>query len=147
LRSAALGKINQDQEDALEKVLRQTENLEGVVNVILESASVETGAVDVRKEELVLSEFLEELKQHCDGRVVSPGVALVWDYPTPLPVIRSDPGKLKINLMSLIPNAFKFTDTGEIRISARHNAEHHRMLFTISDTGINIAATQLRFRL
>jgi K+-sensing histidine kinase KdpD len=47
----------------LSKVLRQTENLENIVNVILDSGSVETGAVAVRMEELVLSEFLEEMKQ------------------------------------------------------------------------------------
>ena len=43
-------------------MLRQTDNLENIVNVILESASVETGAVLVQSEELVLSEFLDELK-------------------------------------------------------------------------------------
>lgn len=145
LKSAALGEINRDQEDALEKVLRQTENLESIVNVILESASVETGAVSVRKEELVLSEFLDELKQHCEARIPSRDIALVWDYPTPLPVVRSDPGKLKIILVNLIQNALKFTDTGEIRVSARHNAEHRRMMFTVSDTGIGIATTQLPF--
>jgi signal transduction histidine kinase len=34
---------------------------------------------------------------------------------------------------------------GEIRVSARHNTEHRRMVFTVSDTGIGIAATQLPF--
>jgi hypothetical protein len=67
LKSAALGEINRDQEEALSKVLRQAENLENIVNVILDSAGVETGAVAVRIEELVLSEFLGELKQNFEA--------------------------------------------------------------------------------
>jgi signal transduction histidine kinase len=145
LKSSALGEINRDQEEALEKVLRQSENLANMVDVILESASVETGAVAVRKEEFVLSEFLDELKQHCEGTVSNPNVTLVWDFPTPLPVVMCDPGKLKIILMNLIHNAIKFTDRGEISVAARHNAEHRRMVFSVSDTGIGISAAQLPF--
>ena len=107
IKSSALGPINPDQEQALSKVLRQTDNLENIVNVILESASVETGAVLVQSEELVLSEFLDELKQNCEGVGVNSAVVLVWDYPVPMPVVRSDPGKLKIILLNLINNAIK----------------------------------------
>jgi hypothetical protein len=43
----------------------------------LESASAETGAVSVPHEELVLSEFLDELKQNCEGTPVHADVALI----------------------------------------------------------------------
>jgi signal transduction histidine kinase len=145
LKSATLGEINRDQEEALSKVLRQTENLENIVNVILDSASVETGAVTVRTEELVLSEFVEELKQTFDGSIVDPKVKLVWDYPVPMPVVMSDPGKLKIILQNLINNAVKFTDAGEIRVAARVHPQRQTMEFTVSDTGIGIASEHLPF--
>jgi signal transduction histidine kinase len=145
LKSSALGEINHDQEQALTKILRQTENLETIVNVILESASVETGAVAVQPEELVLSEFLDELKQNYEGTVLNAQVALVWDYPTPMPVVKCDPGKLKIILLNLINNALKFTDEGQVRISARYDPEQQKMVFGVSDTGIGIAPDQLPF--
>jgi len=145
IKSSALGPINPDQEQALSKVLRQTDNLENIVNVILESASVETGAVLVQSEELVLSEFLDELKQNCEGVGINSAVVLVWDYPMPMPVVRSDPGKLKIILLNLINNAIKFTDAGEIRIRAWHEAQRQRMIFAVSDSGIGIAPDQLPF--
>ena len=129
----------------MSKVLRQAENLENIVNVILDSAGVETGAVAVRIEELVLSEFLGELKQNFEAIVVSPNVTLVWDYPAPMPVVMSDPGKLKIILQNLINNAVKFTDAGEIRVSARLDPQCQRMEFIVSDTGIGIAPDQLPF--
>jgi len=145
LKGEALGELNPGQVDALSKILRQTENLENIVNVILESASVETGAVAVQREELVLSEFLDELKQNCEGVSVNRAVAIVWDYPAPLPIVNSDPGKLKIILLNLINNAIKFTDVGEIRIHARHQAQEQKMVFTVSDSGIGIAPDQLPF--
>src|SRR5262245_33525222 len=145
LKGSALGEINRDQENALSKILRQTGNLETIVNVILESASVETGTVAVAREELVLSEFLNEIKQNCDGLPVKSSVTLVWDYPVPMPVVKSDPGKLQIVLLNLIHNAIKFTDAGEIRIRARNESQARKMTFAVSDSGIGIAADQLPF--
>ena len=145
LKSSALGEINGDQERAVTKILQQTEHLENIVNVILASASVETGAVAVRREELVLSEFLDELRQNCEGTVVNSQVALKWDYPASMPVVMSDPGKLRIILLNLVNNAVKFTDQGEVCISARHESEHGKMVFDVKDTGIGIAPDQLPF--
>jgi signal transduction histidine kinase len=145
LKNAALGEINQDQERALTKILQQTNHLENIVNVILESASVETGAVAIRREELVLSEFLDELRQNCEGTIINSRIALKWDYPTSMPVVTSDPGKLKIILLNLINNAVKFTDDGEVWVSARHECEHGKMIFEVKDTGIGIAPDQLPF--
>ncbi|MGH7853219.1 MAG: ATP-binding protein [Candidatus Binatia bacterium] len=145
LKSSALGAVNRDQEEALTKVLRQTGNLANMVDVILDSASVETGAVVVHREELVLSEFLDELKNNCEGIVLNPNVTLEWDYPAPLPMVISDPGKLKIILQNLINNALKFTDAGEVRVSARHNPNYQKMVLTVSDTGIGISPSQVPF--
>jgi signal transduction histidine kinase len=145
LKNSALGEINREQDEALGKVLRQTANLANMVEVLLDSASVETGAMAVQREELVLSEFLDELKGACDGTVLNPNVTLKWDYPTPLPVVISDPGKLKIIMQNLITNALKFTEKGEVRVSARHNANYGKMVLTVSDTGIGIAEDNLPF--
>jgi signal transduction histidine kinase len=79
LRNSALGPINRDQEEALKKVLRQTDNLANMVDVILNSASVETGAVAVHREEFVLSEFLDELKERWEGIVFNTNGALEWE--------------------------------------------------------------------
>lgn len=72
-------------------------------------------------------------------------MTLVWDYPVPMPVVLSDPGKLKIILMYLIHNAIKFTDNGEIHIAARHDPDRRQMVFTVADTGIGIAPEELPF--
>jgi hypothetical protein len=71
----------------LSKVLRQTENLENIVNVILVRRASKPALLRSVLEELVFSEFLEEMKQNYEGIVVDPNVTLVWDYPVPMPVV------------------------------------------------------------
>lgn len=78
-----------------------------------------------------MSEFLDELRNNCEGIVLNSNVALGWDYPVPLPVVISDPGKLKIILQNLINNALKFTDADDVRVSARHNPNYQKMVLTV----------------
>ena len=46
-------------------------------------------------------------------------LTLDWDYPSELPVIKTDSGKLKQILQNLIDNALKFTGKGSVTVSAR----------------------------
>src|SRR6478672_12188184 len=55
------------------------------------------------------------------------------------------PRQTKDYLLNLINNAVKFTDDGEVWISARHESEHGKMIFDVKDTGIGIAPDQLPF--
>lgn len=145
LKGSAFGDINADQDAALVKILQQTETLVGLVDVILDSTRIETGALAVRREEIVLSEFLDELKNQNDGNSVNPNVNLVWDYPAVMPVVLTDPWRLRIVLQNLIQNALKFTDTGEIRVVAQVDPQRQKMVFSVVDTGIGIPAEQLPF--
>jgi signal transduction histidine kinase len=47
--------------------------------------------------------------------------------------------------LNLIRNTIKFTDKGEIRVTAHHDREQAKMAFVFSDTGIGIAPEQLPF--
>ena len=47
-------------------------------------------------------EFLDELRQNCAGTVANSQIALKWDYPASMPVVISDPVKLKIILLNLV---------------------------------------------
>ena len=56
-----------------------------------------------------------------------------------LPTLFTDEAKVAQILRNLISNALKFTEQGEVRVTARHEpktAQHH---FAVRDTGIGIA--------
>ena len=61
---------------------------------------------------------------------------LISDVPANIATLYSDPEKLRQILLNLLGNAVKFTDHGEIRISA--SQENGNFKLTIADTGIGI---------
>ena len=66
---------------------------------------------------------------------------LTNNVPQTLPAAEADENRLQQILHNLVGNAIKFTDVGEIKVSAQH---HQDMLtITISDTGIGISRDQL----
>ena len=70
-------------------------------------------------------------------------VALTWDYPSNLPVMKTDGGKLMQILQNLINNAVKFTEKGSVTFSARYFLGTDTVEFKVADTGIGISKKAL----
>jgi CheY-like chemotaxis protein/anti-sigma regulatory factor (Ser/Thr protein kinase) len=66
-------------------------------------------------------------------------VELVFEAADDLPSIFSDEGKIAQVLRNFISNALKFTERGEVRVSAHFDSQAGRVLFLVSDTGIGIS--------
>jgi signal transduction histidine kinase len=65
-------------------------------------------------------------------------VALIFEEPVSVPRIYTDDKKLSQILRNFISNALKFTQLGEVRVSA-HCPIPSWVTFSVSDTGIGIA--------
>jgi signal transduction histidine kinase/CheY-like chemotaxis protein len=113
-----LGAISKKQETALGKVSRHSQELLTLINSIMEATKIEAGAVIVEQADVDPLNLLEEIKLAYDIPV-DKQVQLVWNLPGKLPLIKTDNGKLRQILMSLIDNAIKFTDKGTVAITAR----------------------------
>jgi signal transduction histidine kinase len=64
-------------------------------------------------------------------------------YRADLPVVTTDVVKLKSILENLVNNAIKFTDAGNVLISARHLPENGTIKFKVTDTGIGIPREEI----
>ena len=137
LKNRTLGDTTSEQEEALAKILRQSANLQYMVDSILDLARVEAGELSVQREEIALSDYLEELKINYETPLEKQ-VSLQWSLPEKLPTIRTDKAKLMIILQNLINNAIKFTDRGHIQISAWLGADKKHIEIQVADTGIGI---------
>src|SRR5262249_15480562 len=71
--------------------------------------------------------------------LVTDHVALVFDEPEDLPLLNSDEGKVSQILRNFLSNALKFTEQGEIRVSATLTPAGDAVVFAVTDTGIGIA--------
>src|ERR1700676_5298997 len=70
-------------------------------------------------------------------------VNLVFEDPQALPPVYSDEGKVSQILRNFISNALKFTESGEVRVSAALNQPSDTVTFFVKDTGIGIAPEDL----
>lgn len=139
-----LGDINEKQEEALDKALRYANDLFAMFTNILVACKMEPKEVQLETRVASLNDFLDELRSAYDISSNN-AVGLIWDYPSDLPPIRTDAGKLRHILQNLIDNAIKFTENGNVTISARYLAESRAVEFSVTDTGIGIPKEALPF--
>ena len=142
LKEKTLGAINSQQEEALQKIIERSNDLLTMINSMLYATSIEAQAVRVESGKLDLGNFLTELKSSYNI-AMHKELTLNWEWNQRLPVVRTDSAKLKHILENLINNAIKFTEKGQVTISARYLAETNRVEFKIADTGIGIANESL----
>ncbi|MPZ76738.1 MAG: GAF domain-containing protein [Deltaproteobacteria bacterium] len=144
LREGMFGELNLEQEGALKKITSQSNDLLSIVNQILRTTQIESGAIKAKMDNANLGVFLDELKMAFDIPM-SNDLTIDWDYPSDLPIVATDSEKLKQVLQSLIDNAIKFTNKGQIVISARYLAQARIVKFKVADTGIGIAKEALPY--
>jgi signal transduction histidine kinase len=137
LKNKTLGDVTPEQEQALAKILRQSDILVYMVDSILDLARIEAGEFSVQREEIRLSEYFRELRINYELPLEKP-VSVRWSLPSELPTIQSDKAKLTIVLQNLINNAIKFTDVGSVEITARLGTDKKRLEIEVADTGIGI---------
>lgn len=117
-----LGEVNERQKEALEKVIRRTDDQLVLVNNILYATVLENEQMTVSSQPVPLKDFLDQLKLTYE-EPINKELSIRWDYPSDLPIIATDGAKLKHVLHNLIDNALKFTAKGSVTISARIRRE------------------------
>ena len=71
--------------------------------------------------------------------LLNQAVDLVFEDVEQIPAMFSDEGKISQILRNFISNALKFTESGEIRLSAKLAENSDDVIFSVADTGIGIA--------
>ncbi|HWI39153.1 MAG TPA: ATP-binding protein, partial [Burkholderiales bacterium] len=133
------GPLTGEQELQLNFVRSAAQSLTELVDDLLDIAKIEAGKIDVRPATFSVSDLFSALRGMLRPLLVSDKVALRFDAAPDLPQLVSDEGKLSQILRNLISNALKFTERGEIRVTAYLSADHEQVEFSVADTGIGIA--------
>ena len=138
-----LGGMTPLQEKAMETVARQSKELHGLINTVLQVSNIETEPLHMELRELDVWEFLSELRASYDVPM-SADLTLDWVYPQDFPSVQGDRLKLRHILENLIDNAIKFTLQGKITISARYLTARKALEFKVTDTGAGIPEKEIR---
>jgi signal transduction histidine kinase len=135
--------LDSKQRDFGDSILQSAESLMAIVNDVLDFSKIESGtlAFEILDFDLVetVESALDIMAERAHGRGIELAAAIQPAMPTRL---RGDPGRLRQILFNLIGNAIKFTETGEVVVTAFVESETERHVvirFDVKDTGIGIS--------
>ncbi len=125
------------------KIIRSSSmSLLDMVNDILDFSKVDSGKMDFKYVPFNLQDVIDNLADLFLAKNMAKGLELVIDIKSNVPpLLIGDPLRLRQILANLVSNAFKFTEKGEICISAEASSvDENRveLMFCVKDTGIGI---------
>jgi signal transduction histidine kinase len=151
-RDGVFGEIKPAQEDALGKIARESKDLLAMINTLLYATTLETEPVALEAEPFNMEHLMAELRANY-AVTVPPQVTMHWRYSPSLPPVNNDRRKLRQVLDNLIGNAVKFTERGDVTVSATARvlpevvggqpplppgASNRWIEFSVTDTGVGI---------
>lgn len=125
-------------------LLSSGRELLALLDDLLDWSKAEAGWLRVEPRELVLVELLPPLERAFRPVAEQRGLGFHLEVrPGTSPLLRTDPKRVQQVLRNLLSNAFKFTPSGEVRLTVEP-APEGRVAFTVADTGIGIAPESQR---
>ena len=123
-------------------VRRSGESLLTIINDILDWSKVEAGKIELEYLDFDVRQTVAEIRDLLLPQIQDKGIELICDIDAAVPdVLNGDAHRLRQIFMNLLGNALKFTEQGEIRMSASLLEETVDTLvvrFAVHDTGIGI---------
>jgi signal transduction histidine kinase len=134
------GELTSEQEKQVGFIRKAADSLLELVNDLLDLSKIRAGKIEVHPVEFSAATLFSALRGMLRSLHANPAVALVFEEPDGVPWLYTDEGKVSQILRNFISNALKFTERGEVRVSARHDEGNGTVTFTVSDSGVGIAA-------
>jgi signal transduction histidine kinase len=130
------GPVNAQQTSDLQRVHVAADNLLGIINGLLDLAKIEAGQMDVQPKRFRMNEISDEVVSLLAERATAKGLELRSEIGSDVIPVWADPYQVRQVLTNLAANAVKFTNAGEIVISA--SPVDDALQVTVRDTGEGI---------
>jgi signal transduction histidine kinase len=132
------GPLTEEQERQVTFVRRAALGLSDLVNDLLDLAKVEAGKWTMRVERFAVADLFATLRGLMRPLLTNNAVTLTIEDVSAVGVLHTDEGKVSQILRNFLSNALKFTERGEVRVSAESHPDGTVALH-VSDTGIGIS--------
>ncbi|MDP0497103.1 MAG: response regulator [Verrucomicrobiota bacterium JB024] len=134
--------LSAEQEKYVQTIVSCSNTLLTLINDLLDFSKIESGQLELEEINFNLVTTMEECLDQFVGQTREKGIELALKIDPQLPAhVRGDPTRFRQILSNLISNAVKFTDEGEIVVTASPTGEadgQARLSFAVADTGIGI---------
>jgi len=144
--------LTAQQRDFIETIYSSGNTLHKIINDILDFSKVESGKLELEEEPFELRRCINEALNLVSPIAREKKLKLVFlDTPEIPTLVVSDITRLRQILVNLLNNAIKFTETGNVEVSAitpqivssRDGKSSYEIQFTVKDTGIGIPSDRL----
>jgi signal transduction histidine kinase len=130
------GQMPDLQKENLKKVLISSEHLLNLINGLLDLAKIDAGKMEVSADTFRIEDIINMTTATVEPLLKDGRVRIIRDVTPNLPPLKTDRDKLKQILFNLLSNAAKFTEQGEIKVSA--SPENGNLKLAVADTGIGM---------
>jgi signal transduction histidine kinase len=134
--------LGQKSMDALTRIRSNGKHLLGLINTVLDIAKIESGQFNLNLAEYALDSVVETVRVATESLAETKKLTLKTNVAKKLPIGMGDEQRLTQVLLNLVGNAIKFTDAGEVRITASTVNGHFTV--GVTDTGPGIPPEELK---
>ncbi|WP_136420277.1 ATP-binding protein [Herbaspirillum sp. ST 5-3] len=133
---------------SLNTIQQSGEHLLNLITDLLDLSKIESGKFELVEHEVDLQSCLQVIADIIRVRAEQKGLLFKYSAAPDLPrIVLCDEKRVRQVLLNLLGNAVKFTDEGEVSLRitrlAHTEADHARLLFEVSDTGIGLPESEL----
>lgn len=142
------GPFNAEQEKQLTMVRNSARHLLALVNDVLDVSKIQAGQMEISREAFDITQAINNIVSLMTPQARAKGLALRLDIAPDLGRTVSDVRRFQQILLNLLNNAIKFTETGEVSVTAAlvdryKSVSQTAIRIQIADTGIGIGAENL----
>lgn len=144
LLEGSYGKLNTMTEEVLHRIVYSNDRLVDLVENLLNVSRMEAGRMEYMFEDTDIETILRDLYEGFVFTAQSKKLKFVLNLPKePLPLLHMDKQKMQEVFSNLIDNAIKYTQAGDVVITAERRMGNHSVRVIIKDSGIGIPAAEI----
>lgn len=140
LADGDLGKLTQQQQDAVEKIVESAMKMSGTVSDFLNVSRLQTGKFVISKAPVNLKKILQSEINQTLSLANDRNVKLKVDLSKNIPIIDADEDKISQVMMNFIDNAIYYSNNNPVEVKLY--AKNNKVEFRVIDHGIGIPASE-----
>ncbi|WP_245807368.1 ATP-binding protein [Desulfurobacterium atlanticum] len=133
--------LSKEQQMYVENAEKSARQLLELIEDLLDTTKIQTGQIEIRKEEFDLNQIIQEVIATVSSRKKAKSLKFINKIPNFPNIFIGDKKRVKQILLNLLSNAFKYTKEGFIELGIKDIKETDKntiITFYIKDTGIGI---------
>ncbi len=139
--------LDNNQENIIQTINKESGSLMGIINDILDFSKIEAGKLDIEEIPFDLRVMVEDLSSKVAIGAKAKNLEFTSYIPSDIPPgVLGDPGRIRQILRNLTGNAVKFTESGKVFLKVSREKDQGGRVqyrFSIEDSGIGIPKEKL----